>query len=174
MIDNVNIKLDPGNEIWFQLIKQWKESGRGKYGLTFPFLVGALAKLKVEDPTKEFITEVFTQIINNPVKDYYGEVRWCANIDEPVISVNQLDHLRNVSIKDSFKVGDVTSLAFTTDLMSMLHLDCDNANQCLKKLIDITHKFTKEKRFSKNKSIFSDFSEDDLRFISDVSALKIK
>lgn len=56
----------------------------------------------------------------------------------------------------------------------MLHLDCDNANQCLKKLIDITHKFTKEKRFSKNKSIFSDFSEDDLRFISDVSALKIK
>lgn len=58
--------------------------------------------------------------------------------------------------------------------MSMLNLDCDNANQCLKKLIDITHKFTKEKRFSKNKSIFSDFSEDDLRFISDVSALKIK
>ncbi|WP_161793449.1 hypothetical protein [Vibrio parahaemolyticus] len=39
---------------------------------------------------------------------------------------------------------------------------------------DLTYKFTKEKQFSKNKGTFSDFSEDDLRFISDVSALKIK
>ncbi|KIU77931.1 hypothetical protein SZ13_21920 [Vibrio parahaemolyticus] len=132
MIDSVNIKLDSSNEFWFQLIKQWKESARGKYGLTFPLLVRALAKLKVEDPTQEFITEVFTQIINNPVEGYYGEVIWCEKINEPVISVNQLDHLRNVSIKDSFKVGDVTSLAFAADLMSMLHLDCDNADQCLK------------------------------------------
>lgn len=160
--------------IWFEIVKEWKTTGRGSYGVTFPFLVGALSKISGREPTKEFIEELFDCIINCPVNGFYAEVRWCGNIEEPVISVNPLKMLERVSIKDSFKVENITSLAFTTDLMSMFNLDSENSTDCKYKLINITHNFTKDAKFSKNNGIFTDFTEDDLHFISDVSGVNIR
>lgn len=162
------------NEAWFRLIKQWKDSGRGHYGLTFPFLVGALAKLKAQEPTREFVGSLFLSIMENPIPGYYGEVRWCGDINEPVLSVNPIDRLDSVSIKDDFKVCKITSLAFTTDLMSMFHLNCENAEECLEKLIERTHEITKDALFSKNNGAFTGFTEDDLHFIAEVLNVKVK
>jgi len=173
LCDLLSKRSELNNEVWFQLVKQWKDSGRGVYGLTFPFLVGALARIQDREPTKEFITELFASIIDNPVAGFYGEVRWCGNIDEPVISVNPLERLATVSIKDSFKHGEVTTLAFTTDLMNMFHLNCEDAKECLGKLIELTNEITQNSVFSKNAGSFTDFSEDDLYFISEVSGVKI-
>jgi hypothetical protein len=159
-------------EIWFELIKQWKSSGRGHYGLTFPFLIGALAIINKEEPTRKFVTDIFTKIITKPVTGFYGEVRWCGNIDEPVISVSHIENLPLISIKDSFKINGVTSLAFTTDLMDMFHLDCETAKECLNKLIEHTYSITKDNVFSKNGGVFTVFSNDDLHFISEISGVK--
>ena len=38
---------------WFTLIEQWKARGMGQYGVTLPFLVGALGK-----PASELLREV--------------------------------------------------------------------------------------------------------------------
>lgn len=160
--------------IWFEIVKEWKATGRGSYGVTFPFLVGALSNISGREPTKEFIEELFDSIIQCPVDGFYGEVRWCPNINEPVISVNPLNMLEKVSIKDSFKVGNITSLAFTTDLMSMFNLDCDNSTDCKNKLINMTCNVTKDAKFSKNNGIFTYFTDDDLHFISDVSGVNIR
>jgi hypothetical protein len=75
------------SKIWFQLVKKWKDSGRGTYGLTFPFLIGALAELNKTAPTRKIIEELLDTIIRNPTTGFYSEVRWCGNINEPVISV---------------------------------------------------------------------------------------
>lgn len=41
--------------LWFELVKQWRESGRGSYGITFPFLVGSLSLMNKENITKIYI-----------------------------------------------------------------------------------------------------------------------
>jgi len=64
---------------WFNLIQQWRETGMGKFGISFPFLVGAVATENSIDINREFIEKVFNEIINNPVEGYYCEVRWCGN-----------------------------------------------------------------------------------------------
>ena len=36
---------------WFNIIQQWKLMGKGQYGVTFPFLMGALAHKSTEKLT---------------------------------------------------------------------------------------------------------------------------
>jgi len=116
------------NPFWFNVIEQWKSMGKGEYGVTFPFLISAMANTNKKE------------IINNPVAGYYCEVRWCGNINEPVASIKKLEEIHKVSIKSKFicKNTQNTSLAFTTDLMSMFNLDCTSNKDCLNKLIGIT------------------------------------
>lgn len=160
------------NKHWFNLVKEWKDSGRGFYGLTFPFLVGALSKIYEKDVSKEFIRDVFSSIKENPVAGYYAEVRWCGDIGEPVVSIKALDDLAGVSIKASFCRNSQTSLAFTTDLMSMFHLDCETAEECLEKLILRTNEFVQNGMFSKNNGAFGDFSSEEIKFISETTCPK--
>lgn len=121
---------------WFRIIEQWKEQGKGEYGVTFPFLVGSVSRTTGKPANEALVREIFQEIISNPVKDYYCEVRWCGNINEPVASVKELEKIHGVSIKSQFEAPSTgaVSLAFTTDLMSMFNLDCSNNNQCLEKL----------------------------------------
>lgn len=152
---------------WFNIIEQWKEMGKGEYGVTFPFLIGAIAKESKKTPTGELVREAFRAIIENPFSGYYCEVRWCGNIDEPVASVKPLSEIHNVSIKSQFNLsgsGEV-SLAFTTDLMSMFNLDCANEQECLEKLIASTIAKASEGKFSKNGSNFTPFTAADIEFI---------
>lgn len=69
---------------WFQLIKEWRDQGMGQYGVSFPFLTGAIAKQSGSTIDHQFIDDIFNEIIINPVEGFYCEVRWCGNIDEPV------------------------------------------------------------------------------------------
>lgn len=141
--------------------------GKGEYGITFPFLIGAVAKTSTESTNEELVRAVFQKIVENPVAGYYCEVRWCGNINEPVASVKQVSEIHNVSIKSQFNSstsGNV-SLAFTTDLMSMFNLNCANEQECLEKLIALTTEKSVEGNFSKNGGTFMPFTAGDLEFI---------
>jgi len=150
--------------------------GKGQYGVTFPFLMGALAHKSTE---KADISCVLQSIINEPVDGYYCEVRWCGNINEPVISIVKLEDITKVAIKAGFSAcgSDTKSLAFTEDLMSFFHLDCTTADECLSKLTSYTEKFVSNGQYSKQlnrqtfEREFSPFSADDIQFIEDVRAL---
>lgn len=164
------------NPFWFNIIQQWKLMGKGDYGVTFPFLMGALAYKSTEETD---ISSVFQSIINEPVDGFYSEVRWCENIDEPVISIVKLENITKVAIKAGFSArgADTTSLAFTEDLISFFHLDCKTADECLSKLIFYTGKFVSNGQYSnqlnrkKFEREFAPFSADDIQFIEDVRAL---
>lgn len=156
---------------WFNAILQWKEMGKGEYGITFPFLIGAIAKLKNEVVTEEFITNVFDEILNNPVGGFYCEVRQCGNIGEPVVAIKQLSNLKIVSIKDSFEAQGQVSYGFTTDLMSMFALNCKDASECREKLIKTTLEIAIHGNYSKNGGVFTPFTDSDNKFIECVAAL---
>lgn len=159
---------------WFRLIEQWKQTGRGEYGLTFPFLVGAISNYTGEKPNESLVESVFKTIIESPFEGCYCEVRWCGNINEPVASVKALQEIHKVSIKSLFKSQQegLTSLAFTTDLMSMFNLNCKNELDCLNKLIAYTTQHVLEENYSKNGDQFTSFTGDDLEFITLVKAQK--
>lgn len=159
--------------LWFELIKQWRDSGRGSYGITFPFLIGSLSFINKENVTKNYIKKTFNEIINNPVKGYYSEVRWCGNIDEPVISISKIENISNIAVKDYFTSNKYYSLVFTADLMNMFHLDSDNAQDCLEKLILRTWDTVSKKCYSKNQGQFTPFTDDDIVFINAVKKVKI-
>ena len=157
---------------WFNVIQQWKEKGKGLYGVTFPFLVGAVAIDMNKKINEKFITEIFDTMLNKPVKDYYCEVRWCGNIEEPVVSVNRIENAPKVSLKAKYQVEEAISIGCTTDLMNVFHLNCATFDEALDKLISYTHKITKDNKFSKNKGEFTAFTDEDIDFIESVQKLK--
>ena len=157
---------------WFQLIKEWRAKGMGQYGISFPFLVGAIAAKFGGKINREYIEGMFQKLIENPAAGYYCEVRWCGNIDEPVVSVESTDTIKNKSIQAQYTnaVGE-TSLAFTTDLMSMFTLNCKTKEECLEKLIIRTLEKAENNLFSKNNGVFGAFTAEEVVFIEDVFSI---
>lgn len=155
---------------WFRLIEQWVKKGKGEYGISFPFLVGAIAQKTNGELTTSFIRKVFQEIIENPISGHYCEVRWCGNINEPVASIKNIEDIKNVSIKDQYITNNQVSLAFTTDLMSMFNLNCTTKEECLSKLVELTREIVEKKVFSKNNGSFTEYTVGDLEFINDVYA----
>ncbi|MEW8342228.1 MAG: hypothetical protein AB2708_20465 [Candidatus Thiodiazotropha taylori] len=154
---------------WFQLIKKWREKGMGHYGVSFPFLVGAITNKYGGDINEEYVRGTFAKIIEHPAADYYCEVRWCPNIDEPVVSVEPSNTINNKSIKAQYTNNDgEVSLAFTNDLMSMFTLNCETKEECLTKLIARTLENAEQGLFSKNKGVFGGFTVKEMEFIEDV------
>lgn len=158
--------------LWFYLIQQWREKGMGEYGISFPFLIGAIAKENNIEINRKFIEKIFDEIINNPVEDHYCEVRWCGNLDEPVASIEKVGSLKHKSIQADFRdKNNNVSLAFTTDLMSMFTLNCSTREECVEKLITRALGKAEKGLFSKNNGVFGDFTESEVRFISDVVSM---
>ena len=157
---------------WFQLIKEWRVKGMGEYGISFPFLVGAIATKFERKINREYVEGVFQEIIKSPAQGYYCEVRWCGNIHEPVVSAESIDTIENKSIQAQFtnEVGE-TSLAFTSNLMSMFTLNCKTKEECLEKLIIRTLEKAENNLFSKNNGVFGEFTADEARFIEDVFSI---
>lgn len=157
---------------WFSVVEQWKTMEKGEYGVTFPFLIGAISKVSGRSPDRNHIEEMFQEIIEAPLDGHYCEVRWCGNIEEPVASVKQVTDINKVSIKSFFKSpnGTQVSLAFTTDLMSMFNLNCTTEKDCLEKLITYTTENASKGNFSKHGGQFTPFSSEDLEFINLVSS----
>lgn len=141
----------------------------GQYGVSFPFLIGVLKMASKNKDNKKLIITTLEQIIKNPTSGYYCEVRWCSNIDEPVISIESNDTIASKAIQAKFtsETGEI-SLAFTSDLMSMLHLDCTTKEDCLNKLITKTQEMVDKNLFSKNNGTFGEFTENERNFINDV------
>lgn len=160
------------NPFWFQLIKEWRARGKGQYGISFPFLVGAIALKFGGKIDSEYVENVFQDMIESTTKGYYCEVRWCGNIDEPVVSIESSDTIKSKSIQAQFtnSVGQ-TSLAFTSNLMSMFTLNCKTKEECLEKLVVRTLEKVENNLFSKNNGVFGAFTTDEVSFIEDVLSI---
>ncbi len=158
------------NVFWFTIIKQWREKGMGENGVTLPFLVGALTRQGNEFPIEQSVESVLNAIIFHPVPDHYCEVRWCHQIDEPVISVEKIETMSQKAIKEKYTDNSGhPSLAFTEDLMNQFGLNCSTKEECLTKLISRTQMHTEKGEFSKNNGSFGDFTDDELEFLDRIS-----
>ena len=140
----------------------------GQYGVSFPFLAGAISRQFGGDIDEGFIKGMMQEIIDNPTPGYYCEVRWCGNIDEPVASIEPTEAIKNKSIQAQFTSNGEPSLAFTSDLMSMFTLNCENKEDCLAKLIARALEKAGQNLFSKNNGVFGNFTDKEIRFIEDV------
>lgn len=157
--------------LWFELISKWKEWGRGYYGITFPFLVGALSRSRKIELNEAGVAQAFNEIASNPVEGFYCEVRWCSDIDEPVATMKPHSDLEQVVIQGNvFSRGQV-SFGFTADLMGMFGLDCKDSNECIEKLIERTFGIVAAGNFSKNQGLFTPYTAEDIKFISKVEEL---
>lgn len=159
---------------WFNIIQQWRAKGMGAYGITLPFLVGALAYEKGRsNATLEDVVALLAEMIEKPVPGYMAVIRWCGDIEEPVISMRALDDPFKVAIKDGYPrpEGDGLSVGFTEDLMSMFNLNCATALECKGKLENYAKELVEKGLFSKNINPstglreFGAFSQQDVDYI---------
>lgn len=76
---------------WFVLVESWPRRGPGAFGVTVPFLVGALAMRKNVRPTPAQVEPLLTEMCKSPVHGYVTQVSWCPDIEAPVLSVVAAD-----------------------------------------------------------------------------------
>lgn len=167
------------NPDWFILLERWKPEGMGEWGVTLPFLVGALAyKANQQDVGEQHVRNVLDDIIQHPVVGYVTEIRWCPDIDAPVISTCQLDgdrcrfsgFLTRERIRSNVffprSSGEGESLVFSEDIQSMLHLGCKDANACLDRLVENAADPVSKGQYSKQKKGgYVSFQRKDLDYI---------
>lgn len=150
---------------WFTLIEQWKAKGMGDYGVTLPFLVGALGRSA---------SQLLDDITTNPVPGYVTEVRWCGELHAPTLSVTAAD--KSKMHFESFVSGpnDRPSVGFSQDLQSIFGLNCKGADDCLKKLADHAAPAIATKAFSRNRNPktniceWGPYSQAEIQFIREV------
>lgn len=71
---------------WFVIIKEWRDRRMGKYGVTLPFLYGALC-MKYEAVN---LHRILRNIIEQPVTGYVIETTWCPDVVKaPVFRATQ-------------------------------------------------------------------------------------
>lgn len=162
---------------WFIIIEQWRKKRMGEYGVTLPFLVGALAYANGrETASLNDVRILLTEMIENPVDGYMAVIRWCGDIEEPVISMEALDDPYKLAIKDGYRrpKDNGMSLAFTQDFMSMFNFDCKTAEECRNKLANYAKDYVEKGCFSKNlnpetqRREFGRFTERDVDYIKSV------
>jgi len=145
--------------------------GKGQYGVTFPFLTGAVALDSEVEATEELISSIFEEMKSNPVSGHYCEVRWCGNINEPVVSISPIENAKKVVLNAEHETNGTISVGFTSDLMDGFHLDCNTFDECLKKLTKKTYESVQKGNFSKNNGVFTPFSPSDIEFIEAVQKI---
>jgi hypothetical protein len=70
---------------WHKLIKAWL--GKGRYGLSIPFLVGARALLTgSKTVNRDDIENLLAEIIERPVQGNIVYIRWCDDYDSAVLA----------------------------------------------------------------------------------------
>lgn len=147
---------------WFALIEQWKAQNMGEYGVTLPFLVGVLGISA---------SQLLHEITTDPVPGYVTEVRWCAELRAPTLSVTTTD--KSKMRFESFVSGpnDKPSVGFSKDLQSTFGLNCKGADDCLKKLADHAATAIAKKTFSRNRNSktnsyeWGPYSQSEIQFI---------
>ena len=158
----------------YEIIRQWTNKGMGVYGVTFPFLVGAVSVIYSKSINYTFIESVFHALMNSPLDNHYIEVRWCGNIDEPVASLRKITDLKNLSKAYSYYPDEcnAVSFVFTTDAAGMFGLNGSSFDDCLNKLISKTLDDIAQGGYSKINGVFGDFSQKEIKFIYEVYELQ--
>jgi hypothetical protein len=106
---------------WFILIDQWKSQKMGQYGVTLPFLVGALAyKNGRTSASVDDIQQLLDDIVNRPVDRYITEVSWCHDISAPVLNLRRLDDVYRMKATASITPLSIgrESIAFSLNLQA--------------------------------------------------------
>lgn len=163
--------------LWFLLIEQWKVQGMGNTGITLSFLAGAVARIQNRRPSVQIVRELLREIVVNPFPGYATEIRWCANVDAPVLSVSKLS-AGGMPFKSHFsnETGAV-SLGFSQDVQSMFGLNCSDSDDCLEKLVAYSTGPVESAHCSRvynsatGRWEFSDFLPKESRYIEDIAAL---
>jgi hypothetical protein len=139
---------------WFTLISEWRKKSMGAYGVTLPFLVGALGyKTKKSGLGLDYVRNLFNDIINCPVDGYVTEISWCPDIDAPVLRVSPINNPFPMPLKSTFSCsGGGITLGFSENIHSVLNLDCKGASDCLEKLIAYAVNHLESGHFSRNRN----------------------
>ncbi len=134
---------------WFVLIHDWKAKGMGQVGITLPFLVGALTVQKETAATQDIRT-LLKEIVENPQAGFVTEVRWCPNVQAPVLSVSSLKDPGKLPLKSYFvaKNGQ-RSFGFSQDVQSMFGLNCSGKAECLEALVSDAAPHVEKRAFSR-------------------------
>ena len=70
---------------WHKLIRAWL--GKGRYGLTIPFIVGARAiQTGTNAANREDIENLLTEIIQRPAQGNIVYIRWCDDYEAVVMA----------------------------------------------------------------------------------------
>ncbi len=135
---------------WFVLIEQWVPRAMGQTGITFPFLAGALAfKRGAQSVSVAELRQLLDDIVSRPIQGFATEIRWCHNIDAPVLTVARIEQA--LPFRSSFRApnGQI-SLGFSEDVQSSFGgLDCGCADVCLERLIEYSAPHTTKGHFSR-------------------------
>lgn len=144
----------------------------GNTGITLPFLAGALAFKRGENSVSaDGLKSLMNTMISSPEPGYFVGVRWCGNIQTPVLSSLPYDDalIRKCEI---FSPNGQVSFAFSPDAMSSIGgLDCHCALSCTEKLIQFSLPYTVVGHFSRvynkdsNGFIYSTFLPREIEFI---------
>ena len=146
----------------------------GEYGITLPFLVGALGRKSGQlSFSNADIRKLLHEIVNNPMPGYVTEIRWCPNIDAPVLTVSRLDE-NHMPLACCFcGPGNKVSLGFSLDAQSLFGLNCKEPDECLEKLIQNAVTYVNKSQFSRNYNLengryeYGNFTDKELHFIKD-------
>jgi hypothetical protein len=151
---------------WFIIIKEWRDNKMGEFGVTLPFIYGALQMKYGSIDIREVIQEMIAQ----PVPGYVIEITWCPDaLKAPVLRATKEISKDRVT----FQVETVQSpstgkpaLVFDNDLVRMWQ-----SQDLVEALIQDAHsaielgKFSRRHDDSTGKYFYDDFSEKEIRFI---------
>lgn len=157
------------------LMRQWLERRMGNTGITLPFLAGALALGRGENRVSAAeLRSLLDRMTSTPIPSYFVGVRWCGNIQAPVLSSLPLDDPLIRKCEFCAPNGQI-SIAFSPDAMSPFGgLDCDCAVNCIEKLIEYSTPYAEAGNFSRvyddqTKSFsYSIFRSGEIEFIRSV------
>ncbi len=151
--------MEPGDPEWFTLIKSWID--RGSYGLTLPFIVGAIAYHRgKEEMDRGDIESLLNDIIQNPVEGYIVHIRWCLDYGSAVFAVYETDspyrlHDRCINIRS--KDSSTTSVVIEDNLAAEWRIQA-NAQVLLEALLDKSEEHVQKGNYSRF------WSEDGIQF----------
>ena len=159
---------------WFLIIKKWREKGLGKYGVTLPFLYGAI---KMKNGTAD-LKSIIQEMISAPVEGYIIEISWCADaVKAPVLRATQETSTERITYK-TVSVPNPSSgkpsLVFDNDLVKKWG---DKPQILLESLIreaaPAIHsgKYSRHHNDSTGESYNGEFSQRELDFIKETLML---
>ena len=159
---------------WFILLDQWVKTGKGDFGPTLPFIVGAIAyKNGQTHLTIEHVQRIIDEIAYNPVEGYFTEVRWCPDIDAPVFNTRDINWPYKLAspVEIVRPSGEGKSIVFSKDMQSGFHFNSSDPKTLLDRLVQHAIEPVSQGKFSRCRvkdatgCEFKEFSNVDLEYI---------